>query len=269
VTPALSERVRQALPVVAGLVLFVVALEVLRVELRAVSWSELTAAVVGVPRRQLALAIGLTALNYAVLTGYDQLAFAYIGKALPRARIALASFLAYAISNNVGLAMLSGASVRYRFYTRWGVTTEELSRIVFSYSVTFWLGLFALGGLSLVVTPIPTARGLAAYQLVTLAGWLLMLVPIAYVVLSIRRRKPLHLWRVELPMPSFRIAAAQLALSSLDWALAGAVLYVLLPPSTLSFVAFLGLFLVAILLGMASHVPGGVGVFVGIIVLLL
>ena len=37
--------------------------------------------------------------------------------------------------------MLSGASVRYRFYTRWGVTAEELSRIVFSYSVTFWLGL--------------------------------------------------------------------------------------------------------------------------------
>jgi phosphatidylglycerol lysyltransferase len=269
VRPTLSERVRQALPVVAGLVLFVVALEVLRVELRAVSWSELTAAVVGVPRGQLALAIGLTVLNYAVLTGYDQLAFAYIGKALPRARIALTSFLAYAISNNVGLAMLSGASVRYRFYTRWGVTTEELSRIVFSYSVTFWLGLFALGGLSLVVTPLPTASELPAYQLVTLAGWLLMLVPVAYVVISILGRKPLQLWRVELPMPSSRIAAAQLALSSLDWALAGAVLYVLLPPSTLSFVAFLGLFFVAILLGMASHVPGGVGVFEGIIVLLL
>ena len=27
--------------------------------------------------------------------------------------------------------MLSGASVRYRFYSRWGVTAEELSRIVF------------------------------------------------------------------------------------------------------------------------------------------
>ena len=51
--------------------------------------------------------------------------------------------------------MLSGASVRYRFYTRWGVTAEELSRIVFSYSVTFWLGLLGLGGLSLVVSPLP------------------------------------------------------------------------------------------------------------------
>ena len=269
VTPALPARVRRALPVLAGLVLFVVALEVLRVELRAVSWSELTAAVVGVPRAQLALAIALTALSYVVLTGYDQLGFAYIGKALPRTRIALTSFLAYSISNSVGLAMLSGASVRYRFYTRWGVTTEELTRIVFSYSVTFWLGLFALDGLSLVVTPLPGGRELPAPHLVRLAGWLLMAIPVAYVVTTTRRRKPLKLWSVELPMPSPGIAAAQLALSSIDWALAGAVLYVLLPPGTISFVAFLGLFLVAILLGMASHVPGGVGVFEGLMVLLL
>ena len=53
----------------------------------------------------------------------------------------MTSFLAYAISNNVGFAMLSGAAVRYRLYTRWGITAEELSRIVFWYVVTFWLGL--------------------------------------------------------------------------------------------------------------------------------
>ena len=73
------ERVLRALPVLVGFILFGVALEVLRVELRAISWSELTAAVVGTPRSQLALAIPLTCLSYVVLTGYDQIAFAYIG----------------------------------------------------------------------------------------------------------------------------------------------------------------------------------------------
>jgi phosphatidylglycerol lysyltransferase len=121
------ERLRRGLPVVIGLVLFAVALWVLRTELRAVSWPTLTADVLGTPLWKLALALGLTALNYLVLTGYDLLAFAYIEKSLPRARIAIASFLAYAISNNVGFAMLSGASVRYRFYTRWGVTAEDRS----------------------------------------------------------------------------------------------------------------------------------------------
>jgi phosphatidylglycerol lysyltransferase len=96
-----------------------------------------------------------------------------------------------------------------------------------------------------------------------------MSVPVAYVAITILRRTPLRVWRVELPIPSSRIATAQLALSSIDWALVGAVLYVLLPPITLSFVTFLGLFFVAILLGMASHVPGGVGVFEGLMVLLL
>ena len=91
--------------------------------------------------------------NYAVLTGYDFLAFMYIGRHPPWRRVVMTSFLAYAISNNVGFAMLSGASVRYRFYTRWGITAEELSRIVFSYVVTFWLGLLLIGGLSLAIEP--------------------------------------------------------------------------------------------------------------------
>ena len=265
----MSERLRRAIPVAIGLVLFLAALEVLRIELRSVSWHELTADVLRTPLPRLGLAAVLTALNYAALTGYDLLAFAYIGKPLPRMQIAVASFLAYAISNNVGLAMLSGASVRYRFYTRWGVTAEELSRIVFSYSVTFWLGLFALGGLSLVMSPLPSASELPAHALLAPVGWLLMLVPPAYLLSTVMRRTPLRLRRFELPLPSLPIAAGQVLISAVDWALAGVVLYVLLPPSALTFLQFLGIFLVAVLLGMVSHVPGGVGVFEGLMVLLL
>jgi phosphatidylglycerol lysyltransferase len=264
-----SERLRQAIPVAIGLVLFIAALEVLRVELRAVSWHELIADILRTPPSRLGLAVAVTALNYVALTGYDLLAFAYIRKPLPRGQIAMASFVAYAISNNVGFAMLSGASVRYRFYTRWGVTAEELSRIVFSYSVTFWLGLLALGGLSLVMGPLPAARELPAHQLLTSVGWILVLVPPFYLVTTVVRRAPLRFRQLELPLPSLSIATGQVVISAVDWALAGAVLYVLLPPSPLTFLGFLGIFLVAILLGMISHVPGGVGVFEGLMVLLL
>ena len=58
-------------------------------------------------------------------------------------------------------------------------------------------------------------------------------------------------------------------MSALDWTLAGAVFYVLLPPSDAGFLTVLGAFLAAQLLGLASHVPGGVGVFEGLMVLLL
>jgi phosphatidylglycerol lysyltransferase len=262
-------RWAEALPAIVGLVLFFAALEVLRIELRTVSWSELTADVSRVPRAALALAIALTALNYIVLTGYDLIAFAYIGKRLARTRVMLTSFLAYAVANNVSFAMLSGASVRYRFYSRWGVTAEELSRIVFSYSVTFWLGLVALGGLSLIVIPLPISGELPASQLAAFAGWALMLMPFAYLAATVLRRRPLQLWKLALTLPSPSIAVSQLILSVVDWALAGAVLYVLLPQSELAFLPFMGAFLVSILLGMASHVPGGLGVFEGLMVLLL
>ncbi len=265
----MRERVRQALPAVVGLALFGVALAVLQSELRTLGWHELTGDVLRTPPRRLGWAMLLTVLNYATLTGYDLIAFAYIGRRLARGRIVLASFLAYAVANNVGFALLSGVSVRYRFYTRWGVTAEELSRIVFSYSVTFWLGLLALGGLSLALNPPHAAHVSAALQLAAPAGWLLVLACVAYVVATVLRRKPIRVGTFELPLPSTRIAVAQLAVSAVEWALAGAVLYVLLPPSSLEFPGFLGAFLAAQLLGLASYVPGSVGVFEGLMVLLL
>jgi phosphatidylglycerol lysyltransferase len=76
-------------------------------------------------------------LNYLVLSGYDFIAIASIGRRLPShvfggtglsiKNIAVTSFLAYAIANSVGFSMLSGASVRYRFYSRWGITGPQFS----------------------------------------------------------------------------------------------------------------------------------------------
>ena len=265
----MPERLRRTLPALVGLILFLVALEVLRTELRAVSWHALTADVWNIPPQRLGLALLLTALNYLALTAYDFLAFAYIGKRLPARRIFIASFLAYAIANNVGFSVLSGASVRYRFYTRWGLTAADLSRIVLSCVVTFWLGLLLVGGLSLVVSPLPSGLNLPFRPLVAPVGVVLMLASLAYVLASFIRTKPITFHRLELLPPPPAIAVAQLLASVVDWLLAGAVLYLLLPSGALTFPAFLGAFLAAQLLALASHVPGGVGVFEGLMVLLL
>ena len=260
----MTNRLRRALPAILGLVLFVIALEVLRVELRTLSWRDLTFDIRHTPPLHLLLAAVLTVLNYAVLAGYDFLGFAYLGKRLPAREIARTAFLAYGIANTVGGLALAGFSVRYRFYTRRGTTVEDLSRLAFSYSVTFWLGLFALGGLSLALTP-----GLPAPGLMKFTGWLLLLIPLAYLIATKVRRTPLHIWRFDVPLPSLRLALLQLGLSCVDWTIFAAVLYVLLPTSPLSFLGFLGAFLAAVLLGIASHVPGGVGVFEGLMVVFL
>jgi len=259
----------RALPALIGLLLFVTALEVLRRELHEVSWRGLSAAIGSMPPAMLVAAIALTSLNYAVLTAYDFIAFRSIGRRLPRWRVAAASFLAYAIANNVGFAMLSGASVRYRFYTRWGIGAQDFSRIVLSYSVTFWLGLLTLGGVSLMVSPLPSALGMPAPWVPAFVGVLLLTTAAAYVVAAWRHRRPLVVRGFELRFPSVQLALLQLVASTIDWALAGAIVYVLLPPGSAPFLVVLGAFLIAQVVGLAAHVPGGVGVFEGLMVLLL
>jgi len=93
---------------------------------------------------------------------------------------------------------------------RWGVTAEQLSRIVFAYSVTFWLGLFALGGLSAIASPVPAALGFPAPAALPVLGAALLLAVIAYLVATLVRREPLRLGRFVLPLPSTTIAVEQL-----------------------------------------------------------
>ena len=82
----MSRRVRQLLPAVIGLVLFLAALGVLRTELRTLSWHGLVADVLATPPWRLGLALLLTVVNYALLTGYEFLGLAMVVLAVDEAR---------------------------------------------------------------------------------------------------------------------------------------------------------------------------------------
>lgn len=252
-----------------GVLLFAAAVWVLHRELREVRYREVTAALAALPPHRFVWALLFTAANYAILTGFDLLAFTYVGKRVSRVKVALASFTGYAISNSVGFALLSGTSVRYRFYSRWGLTAAEISRVVVFYFGTFWLGLLVLGGGSLAFDPHPELRATLGPWTVRAAGALLLVLAVGYAAAAAVRSAPLRFWKVEVPLPPLRLVGWQFLLSTLDWALAAAVLFALLPPTRLTFAEFLSAFLAAQILGLLSHVPGGLGVFEGTMLLLL
>jgi phosphatidylglycerol lysyltransferase len=252
-----------------GAALFVAGIAVLQGELREVSYAEVRATLRSLPPQALWLCVLFTALNYAVLVCFDLLAFHYIGRKLSWWKVSVASFAGYAISNAVGFALISGTSVRYRFYSRWSLTAGEISRIIVFYSGTFWLGLLVLGGWSLTFDPHPRMVEQAGRLVVTGTGLVLLASAVAYAAVALVRRTPLRLGRVELPLPGAKMVALQFILSTVDWAFAAAVLYVLLPPTQLTFSELLSAFLAAQLFGLISHVPGGVGVFEGTMVFLL
>ena len=81
-------------------------------------------------------------------------------------------------------------------------------------------------------------------------------------------RRPLHVRGWRLRLPPLGVALLQTLIAVLDWSLAGLALYVLLPPGLpVGFFQFLGIFALANLGGLLSHVPGGVGVFEAVILL--
>jgi len=266
----LRQRILTALGPLLGAALLTLAFVVLRHEFQTYHLHDILGHLRDIPPRRLGLAFALTILGYLTLTGYDTLALRYIRHALPYRRIALASFVAFVFSHNVGLSFFGSSAVRYRMFSSWGVRAEEIARVIAFALLTFWLGFFLLGGL--VLTAWPLAVDLPGIDLAPSRpiGLALLAVVGAYTGMVVRRRKPLHLRGFQVELPGLRMTGAQLAVSSIDWLLAASVLYAVLPASSgLGFPTFLGAYLLAVVVGLVSSVPGGLGVFETVMVFLL
>ncbi|HEX9084945.1 MAG TPA: bifunctional lysylphosphatidylglycerol flippase/synthetase MprF, partial [Gemmatimonadaceae bacterium] len=247
------------------------ALVLLDHELKAYRYGDLMRQVWTLPHSHLAFALLLTAVAYAVLPGYDAIALAYVDHPLPFRRIAFGSFIAYALSHSLGFPLLSGGPVRYRFWSVWGLSTSEIAQAISFAGATFIIGMIAVAGFVFVLEPTSTIQLLRLpFSSLKPLGALCLVVVAAYLALSATRNKTFRFFDWEFPVPSTRLALAQLLVAVVDWTTAGAVLYVLLPPGyRLSFLPVLGVFLIAQFAGILSHIPGGLGVFEAIVVLLL
>ncbi len=246
----------------------VVAVLAIHHEMREFRWSEVRTAVAALPAGHVVLAVLLTIGSFLILSTYDALGLRYAGHPLRYARTALASFIGYAFSNALGFPLLTGAPVRYRLYTAWEVEAARIRDLVAFYTASFWIGFLALGGVALFLSPVhlPRLLGLPTRPL----GIVFALLAAAYVLWGVWGRGGMQVggWRISPPGPALTLA--QLVVSMADWAAAAAVLFVILPPHTgLSYPGFLGIFLLAQVAGLVSHVPGGLGVFEAVILTLL
>lgn len=266
------QKLLHSLGAALGLVLFGLVLWVLHRELQEYHYHDIVHHVQEIPGQRLALALLLTVLNYFVLTGHDALAFRYLHYPLSYGKIALASFLGYAFSHNIGFSLLSSASMRYRLYSTWGLSAGEIATVVAFNGVTFWFGVLLLGGIAFVWEPLslPPALQLPFFRSVHPLGVVFLLLVAGYLLFSAMRTTPLKVREWELPLPPFRLAVAQVVLSSLDWMLAAGVLYVLLPTiDGFSYPRVLGIFILAQIAGVSSQLPGGLGVFETVVLLFL
>ena len=246
-----------------ALVLFGAALWGLHHVLGSYNYQDIVHQLRSIPIGKISLALILTVASYVVMTAYDGLSIAYIQHHLKRGKVMLASFISYSFSNNIGLSILTSGSIRYRLYTAWGFSIGEITKVITFTTVTFWLGIVTVGGI--VFLTVPLAIPAIAHLPLTTAqplGLLLLSVIALYLIIIFRHRAPFQFKSLKLDLPTPRLALAQLLVGSLDWVMAGSVLYVLLPTTAqISFGQLIGIFLLAQVVALISHVPGGVGVF--------
>lgn len=167
--------------------------------------------------------------------------------------------------------MIAGASIRYRLYSGWGLSTFDITRVVTFCTLTFWLGFFTLGGLVFLLEPMPIPKAIhLPFGSARPLGILLLLVVGGYFAGSVFRKQPIKIREWEFFPPSIRLFFPQILVAIFDWALAGSVLFVLMPPaSSLSFPEFIAIYMIAQLAGLISQVPGGLGVFETIVLVLM
>jgi uncharacterized membrane protein YbhN (UPF0104 family) len=257
------KRYLRHLPALLGVALLIGAIYVVQKEFRSLKISEIKESLAEIPVSALVMAMLWTILSYGVLTFYDRLGTIFAGHKVRYRRVAFASFCAYALSHNLGFAAVSGAAVRYRLYSHWGLTPVQIAKVVAFCSLTFALGGLVLGGAILFTEPraLPFFGSRLPLWAFWLIGGAMLGIVGAYVIVS-KIAGSVTFRGHTFSLPSWRMAIVQVALASADVAITSAIFYALLPDVPgLTFTRFLACYLASYSAGLLANLPGGIGVF--------
>jgi phosphatidylglycerol lysyltransferase len=261
---------RGALALALDVALFALALLVLRRVLAEYRYAQILAAMGALGLRPVVASLFISLLGYATLVGYDYLSLRLVGRPLPLGRMWLPSFVGFAVANSAPLALLTSGGLRYRLFSGLGLTPGQSARVTGANVLTYVLGLFTVAGAAFVLVPlhIPAAITLPGRSL-RAAGMVFLALVGALFALSAGHRHSLRLWRWRVELPPPRALFRQLLVASADWLLSSAALYVLVRATgSASYPRFLAAFLLAQIATQVVPLPGGIGVFEAIMLLL-
>lgn len=243
--------------------IFLAALVVLWHLAQEIDVAQLREALASASARQIGLAALFTAISYSLLTGYDFLALRQLGERIAYHITALASFTSYAVSFTLGFPVVTSGTVRYWIYSPHGLKAWKIASLTVIAGITFWLGMGLVLAWSLL-REAPAIAGILYTRItfVQFGGVAVLAALFAYFIwVSLKHRAvTVRGWRLDLP--GFRLSLGQMLLGAGDVCASAAVLFVLLPGGHgISFETFLAIYVLACMLGIISHSPGGLGVF--------
>jgi glycosyltransferase 2 family protein len=262
--PLFDSRRLKGLGLIMSAVIVALAIFALTHTLKKVDYEEVFAVVERTPSGSIALALLLVVVSYASLTIYDLLALRTIDHPeIPYRIAALASFTSYPIAHGIGAVALISPVIRYRIYVCNGLGAMDVANICFLTGLTFWLGNLTAFGLSVLYEPAAISQ--IDYLPLALNRWLAvaLLIGVAvFVIWSWRSPRSLGAWRWPVRLPSGPMVLLQIVIGIFDLGAAALAMYVLIPAGVEAGVFRVAVvFIIATLLGFASHAPAGIGVF--------
>lgn len=236
---------------------------------RNVEWQEVKEALQGYGWPTLLAGAGIALVSYLVFSSYDLLGRHYTGHKLTTAQVLPTAFVCYAFNLNLG-AWIGGIALRYRLYSRLGLSVATVTRVLSISLLANWVGYMILAGsvfsLRLMELPGNWAIGNTTLQLI---GFALLAVSLAYLLACRFSRKRTWKWRDhEIELPSLRLALMQATLGAVNWSLMASLIYLLLPEEAF-FPSILGILLVSSIAGVVTHIPAGLGVLEAVFLALL
>lgn len=248
-----------------GLLFFAFAVWLIGKEIEHIGVASLWHLILSTPLWVILLVLMMMVLDFAVLSGYDKLALDYIHHPLPFLRVLEASAIGFAISNTSGHAYASGGSVRYLFYLPQGLTRTEIVKVIVFETLTIFMGLAAVYLFAVALMPFEQTVNTVSYTrwLYWSAGGIAAFF-VAYYVFWIRPHRDITVGQNVIPAPSKQMTLLQIMVGICDnialfLAFYVALRYHLDAPVFETFMVFI----LAQCIGLATQVPGGIGVFEG------
>jgi uncharacterized membrane protein YbhN (UPF0104 family) len=254
------------LGIVASLVIIILAVTTLVRTLKGVDTGVILTALTDISPHHIALAAVCVVCAFCTLTFYDYFALRTIGKDhVPYRIAALSSFTSYTIGHNIGATVFTGGAIRFRIYSDYALNAIDVAKICFLSGLTFWLGNLLVLGFGLVWHPsAASAMDLLPPSINRMIALGCLLGIAAYFVWLVmgkeRRELGQNGWKVVLP--SARLTLLQMLIGVVDLGFCALAMYLLIPSQPhIDFVSLAVVFILATLLGFASHAPGSLGVF--------
>jgi uncharacterized membrane protein YbhN (UPF0104 family) len=253
----------------ATLVFFALVAGLLVSQARNIEWGQVLTSLEDYPITAAWGAVVLMLASFTLYSCFDLLGRHYIGHTLRTPTVMLVTFVSYAFNLNLG-SLVGGVAFRFRLYSRLGLGTGAITRIMSLSMLTNWMGYLLLGGLVFSLQPptLPPEWPLTIGHL-RLIGFALLAAAAGYLAIcAFSRRRTLGLRGHEIELPSLRLAALQLVMGAGNWLLISSIIYILLQ-HRIEFSAVVSVLLLAAIAGVITHIPAGLGVLEAVFVALL